>query len=98
MGIAIIFSVAVKPESRDELMAYMKEILPDTRGFDGCQGVDVYTDMDNPNIVVLYEKWDSRGHYEKYHHWREETGVLDVLRSMFDGPPISRHFLELADV
>ncbi len=32
-------------------------------------------------IMVLVEKWYSREHYQKYHVWRTETGVIDKIRS-----------------
>ena len=46
--------------------------------------------------MVLVEKWDSREHYQKYHAWRTETGVIDKIRSMVEGEASIR-FFELID-
>jgi len=63
------------------LKSYLAEILPDPRAFDGCHFIDVYFETDNANNMVLVEKWYSREHYQKYHVWRTETGVIDKIRS-----------------
>jgi len=97
MSVLLIVEVKVKPDSIDDLKTYLKEILPDTRSFDGNQGLDVYFDIEEKDVMVLVEKWESPEHYHKYHEWRISTGVIDKLRSMFAGKP-NRRFLELAYV
>ena len=70
--------------------------MPDTRSYDGCQGIDAYFNVDNPGNMVVVEQWESRGHYEKYQQWRTETGVMNQAVSMLTGPPSIRYF-ERAD-
>ena len=31
--------------------------LADTRAFEGCENVETYTDADDPDRIVLWEKW-----------------------------------------
>jgi len=97
MGILIILEVKVKSETKNDLEAFLKEILPDTRSYEGNQGLDVYFDIEEKDVMVLVEKWQSSEHYHKYHEWRVSTGILDKLRTFLAGKP-SRRFLELADV
>jgi len=97
MGILIILEVKVKSETKNDLEAFLKEILPDTRSFEGNQGLDVYFDIEEKDVMVLVEKWQSSEHYHKYHEWRLSTGTLDKLRTFLAGKP-RRRFLELADV
>ncbi len=94
MSIAVLLELQVKPESESvgDMKAYLKEILPDTRAYDGCEGLDVYGNMDDTGNLVLYELWASRPQYEKYLGWRSETGVVDKLGSMLAGPPSIRYF------
>ena len=66
-------------------------------GYDGCQGLDVYGNLDESTNLVFYERWDSRDHYQKYLNWRTETGVLDQLGSKLVGPPSIRYY-ERVDV
>lgn len=97
MGILIILEVKVKSETIEDLKAFLKDILPDTRSYEGNQGLDVYFDIEEKDVMVLVEKWQSSEHYHKYHEWRLSTGTLDKLRTFLAGKP-RRRFLELADV
>ncbi len=92
MSIAVLLEIQVKPENVGDMKAYLKDILPDTRAYDGCEGLDVYGNMDDGDNLVLYERWGSRPQYEKYLAWRSETGVVDKLGSMLAGPPSIRYF------
>ena len=67
MGILIILEVKVKSETKNDLEAFLKEILPDTRSYEGNQGLDVYFDIEEKDVMVLVEKWQSSEHYHKYH-------------------------------
>ena len=77
----VLLEIQIKPECVDEVKAFLKEALPDTRAYAGCQGVDIYGNLEESTNLVFYERWESRGHYEKYLSWREETGVLKELGS-----------------
>jgi quinol monooxygenase YgiN len=61
------------------LLAVFGEALVDTRSFDGCESVEVYANADNPDTIVLWEKFATRAHHEAYLAWRIETGLLDML-------------------
>ena len=51
MSIIVIANLSVKEESLEELKKYLKEILPDTRSFEGCQGVQLYENKESPNKI-----------------------------------------------
>jgi quinol monooxygenase YgiN len=92
MSAIVLLEIQVKPEAVDEMKAFLKKILPDTRAYNGCQGLDIYGNVDDPGNLVFYERWDSRQHYEKYLAWRTETGVVDQLGAMLAAPPSIRYF------
>jgi quinol monooxygenase YgiN len=92
MSIVVLLEIQVKPEAVDEMKAFLKRVLPDTRAYDGCQGVDLYGNLDDAGNLVVYERWDSRQHYETYLAWRGETGVADQLGAMLAAPPSIRYF------
>ena len=50
-----------------------------TRAFEGCESIEAYTDTDNPDTIVLWEKFATRADHEAYLAWRVETGLLDML-------------------
>ncbi|MGZ0220224.1 MAG: putative quinol monooxygenase [Acidimicrobiales bacterium] len=72
------------------LLAVLKEALVETRAFDGCEAIEVYTSADAPDDVVLWETFASRAHHEAYLGWRVETGMLDMLA------PVLRSDLQVA--
>ncbi len=92
MSVLVLLEAQVKSEAVDDMKSFLAEILPDTRAYDGCQGIDAHFNIEDTGNMVLVEHWDSRAHYEKYLAWRTETGVLDKLGAMLTGPPSIRYF------
>ena len=80
------------PEKIKELKRALKKLLPETRKYPGCQGVEVFQNQDDPDNLILVERWDSREHYQAYLDWRIETGVLDTLLSMLSQEPGIHYF------
>ena len=69
---------------------YLETILPmleDTRAFEGCESVEVYTQEDNPDVVFLWEKWAARERQEAYLAWRIETGTLAAMERFMAEEP-----------
>ena len=69
----------------EELKKHLKEILPDTRSFEGCQGVQLYQNKESPTKFTIHAKWISEEAQKKYIAWRMETGALDKLSTMLSG-------------
>jgi len=92
MSVFVIGEVHVAPDRMDEFKTYLREILPDTRAFDGFERVELYEDMEEEGSVVFAEYFDSRAHHEKYIAWRTETGVMAKLGAMFVGDVRVRYF------
>ncbi len=93
-----MFDVPTKPECVEDMKAYLKEILPDTRAFEGCESIVVHENTDDPTSLVLYEIWASREHHEKYVQWRVETGVIQKVISMCTVDSLNPKYYELVDV
>ena len=92
MSVLVLLEVQVKPEVIADMKSYLAEILPDTRAYDGCQGIDVYVNTEDTGNIVAVEHWDSRTHHEKYAAWRTEIGDMDKIGAMLAGPPSFRYF------
>ena len=92
MSTIVLLEIQVKPEAIDEMKAFLQRILPDTRAYDECQGVDIYGNLDDTGNLVFYERWDSRQRYEKYLAWRTEIGTATQLRAM----AASRHHIGIS--
>ena len=96
MAVTIVLEIQAKKGTGNDLLATMKGILPETRSYDGCIGLNVYQNKDDSDVMVLVESFESKAHYEKYLAWREETGVLQQLSAALEGPPSIR-FFDLVD-
>jgi quinol monooxygenase YgiN len=95
MSTLVLFEVEALPGRVDELIALFAEVLPDTRAYNGCEGVGVHRDQDAPDRLVLVERWMSRSHYETYFQWRVERAD-PRLGALCSGPPSTR-FLDAVD-
>ena len=71
------------------ILDFLSEILPDTRAFDGCQGLKVQEEG-NEEALVFIECWDSAAHYQRYLDWRTQSGVLNKLVELLAEPPVIR--------
>lgn len=87
MSKSMILEIPVKPEKREEFLSMMKGVLPDTRKYDGCQDLALWTPEDNDSLVQVYEVWESKAHQEKYFAWRLENGMMDALADFLAGEP-----------
>jgi quinol monooxygenase YgiN len=51
------------------------EVLKQTRAFDGCLGVQIVTDVEDPAHSVAVERWESIAHDDAYRAWRAGPGA-----------------------
>lgn len=87
MSVIVTVSLDVKEDSVDELKKFFKEILPDTRSFEGCQGVQLYESRESPTKMTIHAKWISEEAQKKYMDWRIENGSLEKLMPMLSEHP-----------
>ena len=92
MAVQVILEIDVKPEKLGDLKEFMSGELHHTRGFDGCDGLTVHTNLEEPTNLILVENWESREHYEKYLAWRTERGDMERLAGWVTGEPSIRYF------
>ena len=92
MSVLVLLEAPVKAEEISNMKSLLAAMLPETRAYDGCQGMDVYFNTEDEGNMVMVEHWDSRQHHEKYLRWRTETGVMDKIGGMLAGPPSIRYF------
>ena len=87
MACIVILEVTAKKGTGLELLETFRTLLADTRNKDGCQSVEVATNLDNSDNLVLVEHWATRQHYENYLAWRQQRGDLDKLAGALGGTP-----------
>ena len=58
--------------------------LADTRAHDGCEDIETYTDQDNPDLIVLWQRWATRKHHQTYMAWRAQTDLPQAVAEFMD--------------
>ncbi len=92
MSVLVLFDGNAKPGNGKDITNWLRDELHHTRGFDGCNGITIHSNQDNPDNMVFVENWDSRQQYEKYLAWRTERGDLEKWGGWLSGAPSIRYF------
>ena len=90
MSLTVILDLQLKPESVAAAPAMLREILAQTRVFDGCLGVDVLVDTENVAHVILVERWASAEADAAYREWRAGDGATKLGTLLASAPTISQ--------
>jgi quinol monooxygenase YgiN len=85
MTILVLVEVKVKPQCLNELTTLLRELLPATRAFPGCESVAAALSEDG-NSLTLVERWGSKEDRQKYASWRMTTDHGRQLVALLDGP------------
>jgi quinol monooxygenase YgiN len=87
MASTALLELRLKPDSLAEALPILHRILDETRAFDGCLGVTVLQDKDDPAHVVAIEEWESLEKDDAYRAWRAGDGAPTDLPALLEGPP-----------
>ena len=85
MPVTVTLAFSVIPERAEAFKALLRELLPDTRAYEGCLKVDVYEEQENPGRIYLVEDWESKAHQQRYQAWRDESGIAKVVGPFLAG-------------
>lgn len=92
-----VVEVTFKDGQAEAGLEAVRESIKTTRAFDGCLGIDVGRPLDNPNRLVLVEKWTSAEHDAAYRKFRATQGP-SRLGEFIAGPPAASVCEILSDV
>ena len=95
MPTTIVLEIQAKPECIDKLKEFLQNSVSETKTFDGYISVEFHENLDEKGSLLLFERWESRKHYEKYIAWRSDTGAMTELLAMTTAPPQIRYFEKL---
>ena len=82
MGVIVTVEWQAKPGNGTAMRKAIIEVLPETRSYKGCQWLELIVNQDDPDNLVVWERWDTRASYEAYLQWRVDKGVVSSLGSM----------------
>ena len=92
MAVTVVLEVKANQGTGNDLVSVFKQLLPDTRKYDGIIDIVLMQDQDDSDVLIADERWEPREHYEKYLAWRTETGAIAKLLKLTQGPPSIRYF------
>ena len=98
MAVVVTAEFFFKPEVIDGALTLLAEVLPDTRGFEGCETLETVIDLDEPGHVMVVERWTSRNAHVAYLAWRVDSGSANGLVDMMAAPPVFRYFEPRPDI
>lgn len=88
MTVTATLELSVRPESADDALVVIHEVLEATRAFAGNLGVDVLVDAANPLRIVLLERWVSIEADSAYRAWRAGDGTSNLGSILADPPTL----------
>jgi heme oxygenase (mycobilin-producing) len=98
MAVVVTAEFFIKPELIDDALTLLAELLPDTRGFEGCETLETVVDLDDPGHVMVLERWTSRDAHIAYLAWRVDSGSANGLVDVMAAPPVIRYFEPRPDI
>jgi quinol monooxygenase YgiN len=88
--IYVVATTQVKPESRDAFIKGAKECIAATRKEKGCISYENHTSINDPNLFVVVERWETRedlnahGRAPHMKVWREYSAPLKVSPTVIE--------------
>ena len=97
MSVLVNLEIPVKKERIEHFFNYLRDILVDTRAYEGCIRLETYHDMENSKVLLI-EEWEKIENQESYMQWRTETGLVEALEEFLDGELIIKKYSPKRDV
>jgi quinol monooxygenase YgiN len=92
MSVKVLLEFQAQADQVDAAKEFLREVLPETRAYDGFESLTMHQSDDDPTKFLFWEQWVSRQHYETYLAWRIETGALKQFVDMLTDEPTIRVF------
>jgi|TARA_B100000085_G_scaffold44995_1_gene38154 quinol monooxygenase YgiN len=97
VSVLVNLEIPVKKERIEDFFNYLRDILVDTRAYEGCIRLETYHDMENSKVLLI-EEWEKIENQESYMQWRTETGLVEALEEFLDGELIIKKYHPKRDV
>lgn len=88
MALTVLLDLRLKAEAVADAPAMLREILTDTRAFNGCVGVDVLVDAEDSSHLILLERWASPEADAAYRQWRAGAGATELGSLLASAPQV----------
>lgn len=91
--IVIAGSVAVRPERRDEAVRVACTMAAATRTEPGCVTYRFSADLDDPNVLLIFEEWESEEALARHFQTPHMAAFREALPGLLAGVPALRRYV-----
>jgi quinol monooxygenase YgiN len=95
MSVNIITQFKTKPGRAGDLIALIRQMLPDSLLQPGCEEVSIRQNQDEPDDIISAQRWASRHHYESYMARRTKNGGTAQFDELLAGDLQVRYFNDI---
>lgn len=93
-----IVRMTFKKEEIATFLSLFNNVKTKIRHFEGCQHLELMTDIDNPNVLVTYSIWNNSNALEKYRQSELFKNTWAETKKLFDAKPIAYSLSALENV
>lgn len=65
--------------------------IPVTRSQDGAEMIEPYVDIDDPDRIIVWQKWASLHQQQAYDSWRNDGESMDAFNQLLAEPARAVH-------
>jgi quinol monooxygenase YgiN len=76
----------------NELVSIFKQFTPIARNAEGNLSIQLMQDQDDRDLLMFYQRWESREHQEQYLAQFRERGNYEIIDPFLDGGPVIHYF------
>jgi len=92
VSILVLLELEAKEGKADAVIDVLQRNLGDTRARHGCESATVHQDQDQPNAILLVERWATRADDDAYRAWRAGEGAIAEMGPLIAGARHIRYF------
>ena len=68
MSVMVMLEVPVVKAKMEGFLDVVRELLKETRAYDGCQKVETFVEEESGRVILM-ELWETAGHHQACHNW-----------------------------
>ncbi len=82
-----IVKLTFKPEDLKLFLAHFETVKQIVNNFEGCNGMQMLQDIQNPTICFTYSDWDEEADLERYRKSEAFTEIWNTIKPWFGARP-----------
>ncbi len=84
-----IVRLPIQAEKAEEFLAFFENNYPHIRNFEGCRYLELFREVNFPNIFITYSKWETEQHLELYRKSNFFTQTWTHVKLMLEADPLA---------